>query len=90
MNSNVTITTVCPGPVDTEFNKVAGGTFSVKGITPEYVARVAVKGMFKYKMLVIPTLRFKLAIFFSRFAPKQLLLKIIANHQNKKINKPKK
>jgi hypothetical protein len=32
--SKVRIAALCPGPVDTEFNQVAGVKFSLKGITP--------------------------------------------------------
>ena len=39
--SNVVVSALCPGPVNTNFNKVANGEFSVKGLTPEYVARYA-------------------------------------------------
>ena len=45
--SNVHISVLCPGPVDTEFNTVAHGVFKTKSATPEYVAKYAVDKMFK-------------------------------------------
>lgn len=87
MNTNVKISVLCPGPVDTNFNKVAGGSFNTKSATSEYVARYAIEKMFKNKLIIIPTLRMKLAIFTTRFIPTKLLLKINYNIQNIKINK---
>ena len=42
MKSNVSISALCPGPVNTNFNKVANGEFSIKEISPKIVAKVAV------------------------------------------------
>ncbi len=87
MKSNVKISSLCPGPVNTEFNKVAGGTFKNKGVTPEYVAKVAVQGMFKGKMTIIPGLPIRIGLFFYRFAPKKIAMKIISKYQVAKTNK---
>ncbi len=87
MKSNVHITSVCPGPVDTEFNKVAGGTFASKGISAEYVAKVAVKGMFKGKMTVIPGFMTRVGLFFLKFLPKKLVMPFISKYQKKKMSK---
>ena len=40
--SNVVISCLCPGPVDTNFNKVANVKFSVKPLTSEFVAKYAI------------------------------------------------
>lgn len=85
-NSNVHVSVLCPGPVDTEFNDVAGVSFGVKPLTSEYVANYALKKMFKNKLVIIPGTGLKLAKFFSRFAPLKLLLNVIYNIQKKKIN----
>ena len=37
--SNVHISALCPGPVDTNFNKVAKGSFTVKALKPDFVAK---------------------------------------------------
>lgn len=52
--SNVKISVLCPGPVDTNFNKVADVEFSVKGLTSEYVAKYTVKKLEKKKFYIIP------------------------------------
>ncbi len=83
-HSHVSISCLCPGPVNTEFNQVAKGTFKVKGISSEYVAKVAIDKMFKKKMLIIPTLKMKLALFGMRFIPYRLQLIILYHIQLRK------
>lgn len=85
--SNVSISALCPGPVDTEFNKVAKGSFTVKAATSEYVARYAISKMFKKKMIIIPKNSMKLAIFGIRLLPYRLQLKTSYNIQKSKIEK---
>lgn len=84
INSNVSISALCPGPVNTEFNKVAKGSFSIKGATSEYVAKYAIDKMFHKKMIIIPTFFMKLSIFATRFAPYRLQLIILYHIQHKK------
>ena len=87
MKSNVRISVLCPGPVNTNFNKVAGGSFNTKSATSQYVAKYAIDEMFKNKLIIIPTLKMKVAIFMTRLIPTKLLLKINYNIQNIKIKK---
>lgn len=82
--SNVSISVLCPGPVDTEFNKVAKVNFSIKGLDKDVVAEYAVKKMFSEKLIIIPGFKMKLAVFLTRFVPRKLLLKIVYNIQDKK------
>ena len=84
--SNVRICCLCPGPVDTNFNKVAGGSFTVKALSSEYVADYAVNKMFKKKMIIVPGLMVKMGIFMNRFLPYKLSLKIAYNIQKKKVS----
>ena len=84
--SNVRICCLCPGPVDTNFNKVAGGTFTVKALSSEYVADYAVNKMFKNKMIIVPGIMVKMGIFMNRFLPYKLSLKIAYNIQKKKVS----
>ncbi len=85
-HSKVVVSCLCPGPVDTEFNKVAKGTFATKEAKSSYVAKYAIDKMFKGKMIIIPTLKMKLAIFGIRFIPYRLQL-IIAGHIQKRKTK---
>ena len=84
--SNVSVSVLCPGPVDTNFNNVAGGHFNTKSLTSKYVAKYAIDKTLKKKMIIIPSLKIKLGVFFSRFLPYRLLLKIVYRIQ---VNKQK-
>ncbi len=85
--SNVSISALCPGPVNTNFNKVAHGKFSIKEADPTYVAKYAIDKMFKRKMIIVPTLRMKLTLFLTRFAPYRFQLLIAYHIQGKKLGK---
>ena len=65
--TKVHVSVLCPGPVETNFNNVAGVNFSVKPLKSSYVAKYAIDEMFKNKLLIIPGLKMKCAKFFSRF-----------------------
>lgn len=84
--TNVQVSVLCSGPVDTNFNNVAGVNFAVKPLSSSYVAKYAIDSMFKGKMLIIPGFKMKCAKFFSRFASDKLLLKIIYKIQKRKAN----
>ncbi len=86
INSSVGISALCPGPVDTEFNKVAKVHFNTKSLSSEYVAKYAVEKMFKKKLLIIPGFKMKIAYFFSRIMPTKLLARINYNIQERKEN----
>ena len=84
MKSNVHISALCPGPVATEFNKVAHGTFAIREANSYTVAEYAIDKLFKHKMIIVPTILMKLTLFFNRFAPYSLSLKIAYNIQKRK------
>ena len=83
-NSNVSISVLCPGPVNTEFNKVARVHFSIKGMESMDVARYGIKKMFDEKLIIIPGIKMKVGIFLIRFIPRKLLLKVSYKIQNGK------
>lgn len=82
---NVYVGLLCPGPVDTEFNKVASVKFALNGIKPSICAKITIKEMFKGKTIIIPTFKMKLVLFFTRFIPRKLVIKLTAHQQKKKI-----
>ncbi len=83
---NIHISVLCPGPVDTNFNNVAGVKFGVKPLKSSYVAKYAIDEMLKNKMLIIPGFKMKCAKFFSRFVSDKFLLKITYRIQKKKTS----
>ena len=46
-NSNVKLSILCPGPVNTNFNNVADVNFKAKSLSSEYVAKYAINEMLK-------------------------------------------
>lgn len=82
--SNVYIGCLCPGPVDTNFNNVAGVSFSVKPLSKEEVADYAIKKMFQRKMLIIPGFQMRMAYYFERFLPTKMLMKMCFKIQEAK------
>ncbi len=86
-NSPLYIGSLCPGPVDTEFNDVANVRFALKGITAEYCVSYALKKMMKKKREIIPTFRMKALIFLTRLAPRSMILRFTAGAQRSKIER---
>ncbi len=83
--SNVYIGCLCPGPVDTEFNRVANVEFALKGISAERCANYAITQMFRKKVTIVPGFVMKLATMASRLAPTKMAVKIAARQQRKKL-----
>lgn len=82
--SNVVISCLCPGPVNTEFNNVAGVKFMIKSLESYDVADYAINKMLKKKTLIIPGINIKIGIFLTRFLPLKTQAKISYNIQKKK------
>ena len=83
--SNVYVGCLCPGPVDTEFNKVASVEFALKGISADYCAEYGLKGMFGKKTVIIPTFQMKLLLTLGKFIPRGLYVAITAMQQKRKL-----
>lgn len=83
--SKVVISCLCPGPVATNFNKVAGVEFSVKPLSSDFVAKYTLEKLFQEKMVIIPGFKMKCAKFFSRFVSDKFLLRTVYKIQRKKI-----
>lgn len=83
-NDRIHISVLCPGPVDTNFNKRANVKFNIKSLSAKYVARYAIDKMFKNKLLIIPSFSVRLGVIFSRIIPTKLLLRITYRIQERK------
>ncbi len=83
-HSHVKVCCLCPGPVDTNFNKRAGVEFSVSPLSSKDVAKYAVDGMFRGKRVIVPGFTMRCAKFFSRFASVHFIMKIVYRIQDKK------
>lgn len=84
--SNVYVGALCPGPVDTEFNKVANVEFAIPSITPTYCASYAIRKMEKRKIVIVPKNKMKVLAFISRVLPQSLVIRMTARQQKKKRN----
>ena len=82
--SAITVSALCPGPVDTNFNRVAGVRFALPGIRAEDCARAGLEGMFEGKTIIVPERRLRLAAFAVRLLPRGLMLRLVSRQQQKK------
>ena len=82
--SHVSITVLCPGPVDTNFNNRAGVSFSVKPITADYAAEYALNKALSGKFFAIPGTMVRLGTWGARFLPHKMLSAIVYNIQQAK------
>lgn len=84
--TDVSVTALCPGPVDTEFQDRA--EMQESGIaqnltTPERVAEAGYKGVMRGKTVVIPSLKFRLLELLVRVSPRNLVRRV-----TKRLNSP--
>ena len=83
--SKVQISILFPGPVDTNFNKVADVQFALKGLSSQYVAKYAINEMIKGKFYIVPGTKIKLAKFASKITPSNIVARVSYNMQKRKI-----
>lgn len=83
--SRVYVGALCPGPVDTEFNRVANVSFSLPGITPQECVDCAIRGMKRRKTLIVPTVTIKTAVTLGRLIPQSVCIPIVGRQQRKKL-----
>lgn len=84
INSNVKISVLCPGPVETNFNNVANVSFSLKGLSSRRVTNYALNRFFKNKLVIIPGFTIRLGVWASKLLPLNILLKINYRIQKRK------
>lgn len=82
--SPVKISVLCPGPVRTEFNDVAGVHFAVGSVSAQYAAKKAVRGLMRGKRIIIPGFTIKLSALLSKLSPEWLSARVVYNLQRAK------
>ncbi len=93
--SKVKVSVLCPGPVKTEFEDVAGVSFGrgdEKGrdliiADKTFVANYAIDKMFKGKLIIVPGKLMKAGVFLRRILSEKMLLKLLYLLQSKKFIK---
>ena len=83
--SKVQIRILCPGPVETNFNKVANVKFSLREANSMQVAKYAIKKLEKGKFYIVPGIDVKLARFGAKIVPSNFVAKITYKVQKRKI-----
>lgn len=83
--SKVQISILCPGPVETNFNKVANVKFNLREANSMQVAKYAIKKLEKGKFYIVPRIDVKLARFGAKIAPSNFVAKITYKVQKRKI-----
>lgn len=82
--SNVSISVLCPGPVNTNFNQVANVKFHLKSMSSTQVAKYGIDQMLKRKLIILPGIKIKIARFLAKIAPEKLVAKVSMIMQEKK------
>ena len=83
--SNVKISILCPGPVDTNFNKVANVKFHLREANSTDIAKYAVKKLEKEKFYIVPGIDIKLTRLGAKLFPAPLISKVTYMMQKRKI-----
>lgn len=86
-HSNVKISLLCPGPVDTNFNNVANVKFKIHGLTSEYVAKYGIEKMLKGKFIIVPGSIIKIARILTEITPTIITEEIAYHMQIRKERK---
>ena len=82
--SSVKISILCPGPVDTNFDRVANVDFSLNSLSSDYVADYAIDKLMKNKFYIIPGIKIKLLRVCSKFLPNCILSRFVYLSQKRK------
>lgn len=82
-NSKVKISIFCPGPVDTNFSKVADVKFNITSISSKYASKVAIEGMFQNKLIIIPN-NMKINHLLTKIVPTSVVLKVTSLVQERR------
>ena len=85
-HSKVKISALCPGPVNTNFNKVADVKFNLAEANSKQVARYAVRKMFANKILIFPSFTMWLGRLLFKIIPDQLSAFFCYFAQKRKIS----
>lgn len=82
--SKLRVLSLNPGPVITEFGKVAQTTQKMQGMSAERCAKIAIKGLLKRKSVIVPGFLMKVMRLLVKFLPTGIVMPIAYKIQNKK------
>lgn len=84
--SSVQLSLLCPGPVKTNFDTVAGVRFSLKGKDSNWVARYVVRKLKRGKFYIVPGMDIQFLRILSKIVPNSLIAIVVYYQQKKKID----
>ena len=84
-HSKVQISILCPGPVETNFNKVANVDFHLREANSMDVAKYAIKKLQKGKFYIVPGIDVKIARFGAKILPANIISKFAYMAQKRKL-----
>ena len=82
--SHVKISALCPGHVETGFDKRANVRHSIGGVSSKKVAKAGIDGMFRGKVVILPGAFMKLTYIGEKCLSEPLMLKAAYHAQSKK------
>lgn len=88
-HSNVKVSVLCPGPVNTNFNNVADVKFNIPGLSSQRVADYAIEKMLKGKFVIVPGGLIKFARILTEITPDVIVEEISYHMQTRKETKNK-
>ena len=83
--SNIKISILCPGPVDTNFDKVANVKFKLRQANSMEVTEYAIRKLEKGKFYIVPGIDVKFAKIGAKLFPANLVSKVTYMVQKRKI-----
>ena len=84
-HSKVQISILCPGPVETNFNKVANVDFHLREANSMDVAKYAIRKFEKGKFYIVPGIDVKIARFGAKILPANIISKFAYMAQKRKL-----
>lgn len=84
-NSKVQISILCPGPVETNFNKVANVDFHLREANSMDVVKYAIRKLEKGKFYIVPGIDVKIAKFGAKILPANVISKFAYMAQKRKL-----
>lgn len=82
--SNVKISVLCPGPVNTNFNNTAGVKFNIHSLRSDDVAIYAINKMLKNRFIIVPGFTIKCLRLITKIVPNNITTKFVYYMQEKK------
>lgn len=86
--TGISVSTLCPGPTKTDFEKNAEAEATVlfkSTMSAAYVAAYAYKNMLKKKRIIIPGVKNKVLVFFTRLVPRGVLTRIMGKMMTRRL-----